>query len=65
MQIILRQNDTISPNQFIFYTIDMVIQREFDIRRKWNTHAIGQLLISYATHLLLWLLTRITQRNHL
>ena len=25
MQIILRQNDTISPNQFIFYTIDMVI----------------------------------------
>ena len=31
MQIILRRNDTISPNQFIFYTIDMVIQREFDI----------------------------------
>ena len=25
MQIILRRNDTISPNQFIFYTIDMVI----------------------------------------
>ena len=31
MQINLRRNDTISPNQFIFYTIDMVIQREFDI----------------------------------